>query len=175
MLKTVLAGATALAIVGSSLVYAQQRSEGSAGPDVQRHWRPSAEDIGAFTDARIAAIKAGLQLTSDQEKNWPAFERAYRELAKLRAEQRKTRGEARGDDRRANDRNPIDRMERRADAITARGTALKHLADAAGPLYQSLDDGQKHRFMALARPMGGRQHERFAFSRMRRGGDDQER
>ena len=39
---------------------------------------------------------------------------------------------------------------------TSRGTALKKLADAAGPLYKSLDDGQKHRFMVLAR-LGGRQ------------------
>ena len=37
-------------------------------------------------DARIAALKAGLRLTSDQEKNWPAFESAVLDMAKARAE-----------------------------------------------------------------------------------------
>jgi hypothetical protein len=32
-----------------------------------------------------------------------------------------------------------------------RAAALKKLADAAGPLYKSLDDAQKHRFVMLAR------------------------
>jgi hypothetical protein len=49
-------------------------------------WQPSAEDISAFMDARIAALKAGLRLTPDQEKNWPAFESAVRDMAKARAQ-----------------------------------------------------------------------------------------
>jgi zinc resistance-associated protein len=171
MWKTVLAGGTALAIAGSSFVYAQQRNDAAPSPDVQRQWRPGAQDMGAFIDARVAAIKAGLQLTPDQEKNWPAFEQAYRDLAKLRAERMAARFERRGEDRRDGDRdvNPIDRMGRRADSLIARGTALKHYADAAGPLYQSLDEGQKHRFTWLSRPMGPRHHEHFAFWRMHRG------
>jgi zinc resistance-associated protein len=40
----------------------------------------------AFTEARIAALKAGLPLTLDQENNWPQFEQAIRDLAKLRIE-----------------------------------------------------------------------------------------
>ena len=39
--------------------------------------------------------------------------------------------------------------------LTQRGATLKALADAAAPLYQSLDESQKHRFMMLAR-LGGR-------------------
>ena len=38
------------------------------------HQQLSAEQIAAFTDARIAALKAGLKLTPAQEKNWPALE-----------------------------------------------------------------------------------------------------
>src|SRR5262249_31726856 len=52
---------------------------------------------------------------------------------------------------------PIERLQRRADMMTTRGAALKRLADAAAPLYQSLDDAQKHRFAMLARFM--RPHE----------------
>ena len=142
MWKTVLAGTAALAIAGSSLVYAQQ---GPGGSDRAPHWRPSAEDISAFGDARIAALHAGLKLTAEQEKNWPALESALRDLAKQRSERFTARASA--------DR-PTDAIERltlRADAMTQRGAALKKLAEAAGPLYQSLDEGQKERFVMLAR------------------------
>jgi hypothetical protein len=185
MWKSVLAATAAVAITGSSLLYAQQQSSGPGGPDAPRHWRPSAEDISAFTDARVAALKAGLKLTADQEKNWPAFEQAYRDMAKFRAERMRERFERRDQPRTENqnqpagnqsaaaqpaeNRNPIERMQRAAANMTARGAALKKLADAAGPLYQSLDDGQKQRFLLLSRPMGPRHHEHFAFWRMHRG------
>ena len=118
----------------------------------------------------MAALRAGLKLTPVQEKNWPAFEQAYRDVAKLRAERMKARMDERAS--RANGQqqtdkiNPIERLQTRADAMTARGAALKHLADAAGPLYQTLDDGQKHRFVILSK-LG--HHHRVAFGRMHRG------
>ena len=142
MWKTVLAGTAALAIAGSSLVYAQQ---GPSGPDRVQGWHPSAEDISAFGDARIAALHAGLKLTAEQEKNWPAVESALRDLAKQRSERFAARANA---DR---PKDTIERLTLRADAMTQRGTALKKLAEAAGPLYKSLDEGQKHRFDMLAR------------------------
>src|SRR3954447_9958556 len=73
MWKPILAGTAALAIAGTSLVYAQQRDQGGT------RWRPSQEDRAAFADAGIAALKAGLRLTPDQEKNWTAFETALRD------------------------------------------------------------------------------------------------
>ena len=81
MWKAVLAGTTALAIAGTSLVYAQKSSD-----DFQRtqRWRPGAADIAAFGDARIAALHAGLKLTAEQEKLWPPVEAALRDLAKQR-------------------------------------------------------------------------------------------
>lgn len=147
MWKTVLAGTTALAIAGGSLAYAQQ---GPGGPDRGPHWRMSAEDMSAFADARIAALHAGLKLNADQEKNWPAVESAMRDLAKQRSERFAARASA---DR---PKDPVERMGLLADVMTQRGTALKKLADAAGPLYKSLDEGQKQRFAMLAR-LGGRQ------------------
>lgn len=185
MLKTVLAGTTALVIAGASLAYAQQPPRGPRGD----HWRPSAEDISAFTDARIAGLKAGLKLTPDQEKNWPAVETALRDLAKQRAERAQARADMRAagpkDDAKAGDaksgeakpgdmkageqRNPIERLRQRADRMTETGTALKKLADAAAPLYQSLNEGQKHRFMMLAR-IGARDAMGRGFERHRHGG-----
>lgn len=49
--------------------------------------------------------------------------------------------------------NPVQRLQRRADALTVRGAALKRLADTLAPIYQSFDDGQKRRFTILARFM----------------------
>ncbi len=141
MLKTVLAGTTALAIAGASLAYAAQ---GPNGDHMQR-WRPSAADIGAFADARIAALHAGLKLTPDQEKNWPAVESALRDLAKQRSE----RFAARASANRPTD--PIERLSLRAKTMQERGEALGKLATAAGPLYNSLNPDQKHRFVVLAR------------------------
>jgi zinc resistance-associated protein len=51
-----------------------------------------------------------------------------------------------------------------ADAMTTRAANLKKLADAAEPLYKSLDEGQKHRFGMLLR-MGSRGGETHWFRR----------
>ncbi len=142
MWKTVLAGSTALAIAGATLAYAQQ---GPGGRDFAPRWHPSAQDISAFGDARIAAIHAGLKLSAEQEKNWPAVESALRDIAKQRSEWFTARASA---DR---PKDPVERLTLRADVMSKRGAALKKLADAAGPLYKSLDDAQQHRFAVLAR------------------------
>jgi zinc resistance-associated protein len=145
LLKTILAGTTALAIAGTTFAYAQK---GPGGHDRGAGWRPSAADVAAFGDARIAAVHAGLKLTPEQEKNWPAVEVALRDMAKQRSERFAARASA---DKPAD---PVERLNLRADAMTQQGAALKKLADAAGPLYKSLDDGQKHRLMVLAK-LGG--------------------
>jgi zinc resistance-associated protein len=160
MWKTVLAGAAAMVILGSSAVYAQDRAAPTSGARDVARWQPSVEDISAFTDARVAALKAGLKLTPGQEKNWPAFEQAYRDLAKARADQMRTFREQRQSNQAGTDY--LSRLQHRADALIARGNALKSFAAAAAPLYQSLDEAQKHRFAALSRAMGPRHVHRFA-------------
>lgn len=146
MWKTVLAGTTALAIAGASLAYAQGPGRGDRG----MRWHPSAEDVAAYGDARIAAVRAGLKLTPEQEKNWPAVESALRDMAKQRSERFSARASA---DR---PKDALERLNLRAETMTQRAAELKKFADAAGPLYKSLDDAQKRRFIVLAR-MGERQ------------------
>jgi hypothetical protein len=153
MWKPVLAGIAALSISGAGLAYAQQTQK----PDAPRY-RPSLEDRAAMVDARIAALREGLKLTAEQEKHWPAVETALRDLAKQRQATMEQRRAARGSDQQAARPDAIARLRRGADAMASRGENLKKLADAAEPLYQTLDEGQKHRFARLLRvggPRGG--------------------
>lgn len=166
MLKTLLAGTTALALIGSGVAYAQTRTESPAGKTPpaasQRSDAQIKADREAFLEARIAALKAGLKLTPDQQKAWPAFEKAYRDFATTRAEIWQDRMEARREAqqaRKTGDAQPVDRLARlkeRADATVRRGEAMKAFATAAEPLIATLDQDQTRRFWALARPMGKR-------------------
>ncbi len=164
MWKAMLAGTTALTIVGASLVYAQQTPPAQQGRDGgPRFSRLSPEDRAALTDARIAGLKAGLKLTPAQEKNWPAVEAALRDRAKSRAERfdqfQKMREQRRADPGQRGDM--LERMKTRADQMATSAASMKKLADAIDPLYKSLDDGQKQRFALLYRAGGeggGRHH-----------------
>src|SRR3569833_1909822 len=92
MRKFAIAGIAALAIAGSTAVYAQHRHWGYG------HMRMNPEDRTAFADARVAAVHAGLQLTPDQEKLWPPVETAVRDLAKLRIDRANARMNAEKND-----------------------------------------------------------------------------
>ena len=172
MKKFVLAGVAALAIAGSTVVYAQQR------PWSHGHMRMSPQDRIAFSDARIAAVHAGLQLTPDQEKLWPPVESAVRDFAKMRIDRANARMNAeQGDSKDAQQQppdDPVARLRERADRMTTSGMALKKIADAADPLYKTLDDGQKRRLRILThmeRGFGGGWRHREFEHRMDRGGD----
>jgi zinc resistance-associated protein len=170
MWKAILAGTSALVIAGSSLVYAQQRE----GRSDARRGPPNIEDMRAFAEARLAALKAGLMLTPEQERNWPAFEQAARELAKQRLERMNAFASARRD-RQPRSTDPIERMRRRADMMSETGAALKKFADFMDPLYKSLDDSQKRRFAMFNRfgvRDGGRDGREFR-GREFRGRDDE--
>ncbi len=145
MFKPMVAATALLAIVGSSTVYAQQCGHSDAR--FEQQYRPSTDDVKAFTDARIAALRAGLQPTPEQETNWPPFEQAVRDLVKLRVERMQAR-ETGGEQQPSTD--PFERLQYRADAMTRLSAALKGVANAGAPLYQSLSDAQKRRFTLLA-------------------------
>src|SRR4051812_37160680 len=75
MLNLIAGVCTAIFVAWSSLAYAQDTSE---------HRRLSLSDLSALTDARIAVVKAALQLTPEQQKLWPAVEEAIRARAAAR-------------------------------------------------------------------------------------------
>jgi len=169
MLKPVIAATALFALAGTSYVYAQQGfgGHGDGGPRAEHHHRPSPAEIAAFTDARIAALKAGLELTPDQAKNWPPFEQAVRDMVQLRIQ----RIQARQSGDQQPPTSPFDRLSRRADNMSKTSAALKKVADAGAPLYQSLDDTQKGRFMKLARILRPH-HNMHAFNERGDGGRD---
>ena len=143
MRKFWIAGVAALAIAGSTAVYAQH----------QRHWghmRMDPADRAAFADARIAAVHAGLKLSADQEKLWPPVEAAVRDFAKLRIDRANARmNPPRDDSSQQKPDDPVARLRDRAENMVATAAAMKKIAEAADPLYKTLDDGQKRRLAAL--------------------------
>jgi hypothetical protein len=154
MKKVLLAGFAAIAIAGSTVAYAQYRPWFH---EHMGHMRMNAEDRAAFTDARIAAVKAGLKLTPDQEKLWLPVEAAVRDFAKLRIDRANARMNAKPDDAQDSQKfdDPVARLRERADRMITSASAMKRIADAADPLYKTLDDGQKRR-LAILTHMEGR-------------------
>jgi zinc resistance-associated protein len=151
MLKAVVAATAAVTIAGSSFAYAQPQGR----QDGSRRWQPTTEDMRAFQAARLAALRAGLVLNTDQEKHWPAFEQAMRELQQLRLNRITAIRDARREGRQPVI-DPAERMRQRAARLSESGAILKRLADATEPLYSSLDEAQKRRFAILARTEGPR-------------------
>ncbi len=94
--------------------------------------------------ARTARIKADLRLTPEQEKNWPGFESAMSDMGKRYGDRQtavqaiRTQQKAPGD--------VIEQLRDEAQFLSDRSVDRKTLADAAQPLYASLDDQQKRRF-----------------------------
>ncbi|MGT2501796.1 Spy/CpxP family protein refolding chaperone [Bradyrhizobium guangxiense] len=158
MKKFTIAAIAVLSIAGSGVVYAQYHRPWM---EHMRHIRMNPEDRAALVDARIAAVHAGLKLNADQEKLWPPVEAAVRDFAKLRIDRANARmnagpGDAGKDADRPED--PVARLRQRAEDMGATSTALKKIADAADPLYKTLDEGQKRRLAVLTRhrgPFGG--------------------
>jgi hypothetical protein len=145
MRKFAIAAVAVLAIAGSTAVYAQHRHWGYG------HSRMNPEDRAAFADARIAAVHAGLKLTAEQEKLWPPVEAAVRDFAKLRIDRANARMNASRDDSSQKPDDPVTRLRDHADNMATMAAAMKKIADAADPLYKTLDDSQKRRLSVLTR------------------------
>lgn len=146
MSRFTIAAVAVLAIAGSTAVYAEHRAWFH---DHWHHSRMNPEDRQAFADARIAAVHAGLKLTPDQEKLWPPVEAAVREFAKLRIDRANARMNGQDDARSTPTDDPVARLRERADTMAASAAAMKKIADAADPLYKTLDEGQKRRLSLL--------------------------
>jgi hypothetical protein len=140
MRKFVLTSLTAVALAGSAFAYNAFAAAGDA-PDAPR--THEMDDRGFMLDAKLAGMKAALQLTPDQEKLWVPFELAVRDAAKAR---RDAMRERRSDDERPS---PIERMNEMSDHLAKASSELKLVTEAAKPLFESLDETQKRHFGPL--------------------------
>jgi hypothetical protein len=104
----------------------------------------TAEQIVASSDANIERIKTELKLTPEQEKHWGIFNTAMHDLGQHGADRLNLRN-ARAQ------RDPpddiIEQMRNEAQFLVDRAQDQRAVADAADPLYASLDDKQKAIFI----------------------------
>ncbi|WFU36971.1 Spy/CpxP family protein refolding chaperone [Bradyrhizobium brasilense] len=104
----------------------------------------TAEQIVANSDANIERIKKELNLTPEQEKNWAGFNSAMHYLGHNGADRLNLRI-ARAQ------RDPpddiIEQMRNEAQFLNDRAVDQRGVADAAEPLFASLDDKQKQIFI----------------------------
>jgi hypothetical protein len=104
----------------------------------------TAEQIVANSDANIDRIKAELKLTPEQEKSWAAFNSAMHYLGHNGADRLNLRiARAKRDP----PDDIIEQMRNEAQFLDDRAVDQRNVADAAEPLFGSLDDKQKAIFI----------------------------
>jgi hypothetical protein len=100
----------------------------------------TAEQIVSNSDANIDRIKAELNLTPEQEKNWTAFNSAMHYLGHNGADRLNLRiARAKRDP----PDDIIEQMRNEAQFLNDRAVDQRNVADAAEPLFTGLDDKQK--------------------------------
>jgi LTXXQ motif family protein len=100
----------------------------------------TAEQIVASSDANIERIKKELNLTPEQEKHWAGFNSAMHYLGHNGADRLNLRV-ARA--KRDPPDDIIEQMRNEAQFLNDRAVDQRNVADAAEPLFTSLDDKQK--------------------------------
>jgi LTXXQ motif family protein len=104
----------------------------------------TADQIVASSDANIERIKNELNLTPEQEKNWSSFSSAMHYLGHNGADRLNLRV-ARA--KRDPPDDIIEQMRNEAQFLVDRAQDQRNVADAAEPLFASLDDKQKQIFI----------------------------
>ncbi len=104
----------------------------------------TAEQIVANSDANIERIKTELKLTPEQEKHWAGFNSAMHYLGHNGADRLNLRiARAKRDP----PDDIIEQMRNEAQFLNDRAVDQRNVADAAEPLFASLDDKQKALFI----------------------------
>jgi len=138
-LLTMLAAATAAALSSFSFTLnaAAQSDQMPTHEELVQHWADAA------LEAQLKGMKSSLRLTADQEKDWAPFESMVEDAEKARViALQKEQG---------NNLSPMDRLNAKAERLAQSLANLEKIVATARPLYASLDDAQKHNFIALGR------------------------
>ena len=134
-MKRILLGTLAAAVLSASA--AAQSDQKPTHAELVQHWAEAA------LDTQLKTMKTNLRLTADQETLWGPFEAAVKDGAKARvlALQKEQ----------SDNLSPMDRNLAKADRIAQGQATIETMVDAAKPLYASLDETQKHKFITLGR------------------------
>ena len=107
--------------------------------------------VAVLAIAGSTAVYACHKLSAEQDKLSPPVEAAVRDFAKLRIDRANARMNASRDDSSQKPDDPVTRLRDHADNMATMAAAMKKIADAADPLYKTLDDSQKRRLSVLTR------------------------
>jgi hypothetical protein len=134
-MQRIILGTLAAAVLSASAA-AQTDQQPTHAEQVQ-HWA----EVGI--DAQLKSMKTGLHLSADQVALWGPFEAAVKDGAKARvlALQKEQ----------SDSLSPMDRNLAKADRIAQGQATIESMVDAAKPLYATLSDEQKHKFIAFGR------------------------
>jgi hypothetical protein len=134
-MKRIFLGTLAAAVLSASA--AAQNDPQPTHAELVQHWAQ------ASIESQLKSMKTSLGLTADQEPLWGPFEAAVKDGAKARvvALQKEQSGNL----------SPMDRNLAKADRIAQGQATIEAMVDAAKPLYASLDETQKHKFVTLGR------------------------
>jgi hypothetical protein len=149
---------TAILLMSATLLTGFGLSSSAVARDRSDRAELTASQMTDRAEVRTARMKVDLNLTADQEKNWAEFATAMQDMSKKQADRRIALRDARAQQHGSLD--ALDEMRKTADTQIELSNDLKKLADAAQPLYASLNEQQKSRFVESL--LGG-DRERDAF------------
>jgi hypothetical protein len=135
---------TAIYLMSAALLTATALTGPATARDGTDRVELAANQMADRSDARIAKMKVDLNLTADQDKSWAGFASAMQDMNKKQADRRIAKRDARAQQQGTIDL--IDELRRNADSQIEYANERKKLADAAQPLYASLNEQQKNRF-----------------------------
>lgn len=133
MIKAALAGAVALATVGSLTISQEGIRVAPA----------TAQEI-VVSHAQIAQLKSALRLSSDQEHYWRPVEATLRAMASQQQKFRVASADA----------GFVERTQSRLSGYALNAVSLQRLKTAAQPLIGHLNDEQKYAGMQVLQSMG---------------------
>jgi|SRR5271169_1749292 len=137
LLGTLAAATAALSASGFAVTAVAQSDQKPAHAELVQRWAEAA------LEAQLKSMKTSLRLTADQEELWGPFESAVKDSGEARVVAlQKEQGD---------NLSPMDRLNAKAERIAQSAANLKKIVEAATPLYASLNDAQKPKFITLGR------------------------
>jgi hypothetical protein len=138
---------TVILAMGTALLIGSAMTGSAVARDRLDRSELTASQMTDRADVRTAKMKVDLNLTADQERNWSGFASAMQDMSKKQADRRIALRDARAQQHGSFD--ALDEMRKSADSQIERSNDRKKLADAAQPLYTSLNEQQKIRFAEI--------------------------